>query len=78
MQKGFKLSIDKTGKDQGKAAYANAYKVNQNQGKLDYYTQNPDQKKDASQRNVIAEKQSQKQSQGDDDKQEKKRSRKVA
>jgi len=53
-------------------------KVNQNQGKLDYYTQNPDQKKDASQRNVVAEKQSQKQSQGDEDKQEKKRSRKVA
>jgi len=53
-------------------------KVNQNQGKLDYYTQNPDQKKDASQRNVVAEKQLQKQSQGDDDKQEKKRSRKVA
>ena len=25
MQKGFKLSIDKTGKDRGKAAYANAY-----------------------------------------------------
>ena len=51
-------------------------KVNQNQGKLDYYTENPDQKKDASQRNVVAEKQ--KQSQGDDDKQEKKRGRKVA
>jgi hypothetical protein len=36
-------------------------KVNFNQGKLDYYNENPDLKKDASQRNVVAEKQAKKQ-----------------
>jgi hypothetical protein len=38
--------------------------VNHNQGKLDYYSENPDAKKDASQRNVVAEKQAKKQEQG--------------
>ena len=49
-------------------------KVNQNQGKLDYYTENPDLKKDASQRNVIAENQSQ----DDEDKQGNRKKRSVA
>jgi hypothetical protein len=53
-------------------------KVNQNQGKMDYYYENPDLKKDASKRNVVAEKQSQKESQGDDSKQAKKKSHSVA
>lgn len=39
-------------------------KVNRNQEKLDYYSENPDLKKDASQRNVVAEKQAKKQEQG--------------
>jgi hypothetical protein len=58
-------------------------KVNYNQGKLDYYKENPDQKQSASQRNVVAEKQTKKQ---DDEtkkgekqgKTEKKKSRSVA
>jgi hypothetical protein len=32
-------------------------KVDFNQGKINYYNENPDLKKDASQRNVVAEKQ---------------------
>jgi hypothetical protein len=55
-------------------------KVNFNQGKLDYYNENPDQKKDASQRNVVAEKQAKKQEQADkkENKPEKKKSRSIA
>jgi hypothetical protein len=55
-------------------------KVNFNQGKLDYYNENPDQKKDASQRNVVAEKQAKKQERGNknEDKPERKRSRSIA
>jgi len=54
-------------------------KVNWNQGKMDYYNENPDLKKDASRRNVVDERQAQKESQGDDDnKQGNKKSRKVA
>ena len=49
-------------------------KVNQNQGKLDYYKENPDLKRDASKRNVVAEKQENK----NDEKPEKKKSRSVA
>lgn len=52
-------------------------KVNRNQGKLDYYNENPDAKKDASQRNVVAEKQAERQEQ-EGNKPEKKRSRSVA
>jgi hypothetical protein len=54
--------------------------VNQNQGKLDYYNENPDQKKDASQRNAVAEKQakSQEQEKKNSNKPEKKKSRSVA
>ena len=51
-------------------------KVNYNQGKLDYYNENPDLRKDASQRNVVAEKQAKKQGQGDQP--EKKKSRSIA
>jgi len=36
-------------------------KVNQNQGRLDYYNENPDRKRDASQRNVVAQGQNQQQ-----------------
>jgi hypothetical protein len=55
-------------------------KVNRNQGKLDYYNENPDAKKEASQRNVVAEKQTKKQEQGNknDSKPEKKKSRSMA
>lgn len=55
-------------------------KVNRNQGKLEYYNENPNQKKDASQRNVVAEKQDNKQNEDKkkDEKLDKKRSRKVA
>ena len=56
-------------------------KVNFNQGKLDYYNENPDIKKGASQRNIVAEKQTQKQSQSDENtglKQNSKKSRKIA
>jgi hypothetical protein len=44
--------------------FSSFLKVNQNQGKLDYYSENLDQKKGASQRNVVAEKQAKKQEQG--------------
>jgi hypothetical protein len=55
-------------------------KVNFNQGKLDYYNENPDLKKGASQRNVVAEKQEKKPEQGDNNekKPENKKSRSVA
>jgi len=54
-------------------------KANFNQAKLYFYNENPDLKKDASRRNIVAEKLSQKESQGEDDnKQGNKRSRKVA
>jgi hypothetical protein len=57
----------------------NSYlKVNFNQGKLDYYRENPDLKKDASQRNVIAEKQAKNQEQGDKPEKKAKKSRNVA
>lgn len=46
-------------------------KANFNQGRLDYYNENPDRKRDASQRNVVNQAQSQKQ----DNKQENKRTR---
>ena len=61
-------------------AFDSYVKVNRNQGKLDYYTENPDQKKDASQRNVVAGKQEKKQKEEtkNDTKQDKKRTRKVA
>jgi hypothetical protein len=42
-------------------AFDSYLKVNYNQGKLDYYNENPDLRKDASQRNVVAEKQAKKQ-----------------
>jgi len=57
-------------------AFDSYVKVNRNQGKLDYYNENPDLKKGASQRNVVAEKQSEESK--NDAKQDKKRSRKVA
>ena len=38
-------------------------KANFNQGKLDYYNENPDRKRDASQRNVVANAQKQGQEQ---------------
>jgi hypothetical protein len=55
-------------------------KVDFNQGKINYYNENPDLKKDATQRNVITEKQDKKQEQGDKDenKTENKKSRKVS
>jgi hypothetical protein len=61
-------------------AFSSYLKVNQNQGKLDYYNENPDQKKDASQRNAVAEKQakSQEQEKKNSNKPEKKKSRSVA
>lgn len=43
-------------------------KVNQNQGRLDYYNENPDRKKDASQRNVVAQGQNQQQANKQDNK----------
>ncbi|MDR1717648.1 MAG: DUF3945 domain-containing protein [Prevotella sp.] len=54
--------------------FSSYLKVNQNQGKLDYFNENPDRKKDASQRNVVAEKQEEKQKQSEkkEDKPEKK------
>jgi hypothetical protein len=54
--------------------------VNFNQGKLDYYNENPDQRIGASQRNVVAEKQTQKQEPENKKaaKQENKKGRKVA
>jgi hypothetical protein len=60
--------------------FSSFLKVNHNQGKLDYYSENPDQKKDASQRNVVAEKQAKKQEQGskNENKPEKKKSRSIA
>jgi hypothetical protein len=51
-------------------------KVNRNQGKLDYYSENPDLKKDAPQRNVVAGKQEQ--AAKKEDRPEKKKSRKMA
>jgi hypothetical protein len=61
-------------------AFSSYLKVNQNQGKLDYYNENPDRKKDASQRNTVAEKQAEKQEQGkkNNSKPEKKKSRSIA
>jgi cytochrome c1 len=56
-------------------------KVSHNQGKLDYYKENPDLKKDASQRNVVAEKQNKKvkqEKQEKPDSQNKKKGRSVA
>jgi hypothetical protein len=55
-------------------------KVDWNQGKLVYYNDNPDQKKGASQRNVVAEKQEKKQKDETKQgvKQEKKSSKKIA
>jgi hypothetical protein len=60
--------------------FSSFLKVNHNQGKLDYYSENPDQKKDASQRNVVAEKQAKKQEPGNknENKPEKKKSRSIA
>ncbi|GHV52194.1 copper amine oxidase [Bacteroidia bacterium] len=46
-------------------AFSSYLKVNHNQGKLDYYNENPDLKKDASQRNVVAEKQAKKEEQAE-------------
>jgi hypothetical protein len=57
-------------------------KVNRNQGKLEYFTENPDLKKGASQRNVVAEKKEKKQDveikQAKQGKQDNKKSRKIA
>ena len=57
-------------------------KVNFNQGKLDYYNENPDLKKGTSQRNIVSEKKDQKQDgeikQAKQGKAEKKKSRNVA
>ncbi|MDR0700232.1 MAG: DUF3945 domain-containing protein, partial [Tannerella sp.] len=60
--------------------FSSYLKVNRNQGKLDYYNENPDAKKDASQRNVVAEKQAKNQEQEhkNDSKPEKKKSRSIA
>jgi hypothetical protein len=60
--------------------FSSFLKVNQNQGKLDYYNENPGQKKGVSQRNIVAEKQAKKQEQGNknDSKPEKKKSRSMA
>ena len=64
--------------------FSSYLKVNQNQGKLDYYTENPDLKKEASQRNVVAEKQSKDEKRQDENKQknedkpEKKKSRGIS
>lgn len=41
--------------------FSSYLKVNRNQGKLDYYSENPDRKRDAAQRNVVDQKQDQKQ-----------------
>lgn len=41
--------------------FSSYLKVNRNQGKLDYYNENPDRKRDAAQRNVVDQKQDQKQ-----------------
>lgn len=41
--------------------FSSYLKVNRNSGKLDYYNENPDRKRDAAQRNVIDQKQDQKQ-----------------
>jgi len=65
--------------------FSSFLKVNQSQGKLDYYTENPDLNKNASQRNVVAEKQAKdqenkdekKQDNKDDKKQEQKKGRKI-
>ena len=39
-------------------------KMNSNQNKLDFYNENPDRNRNASQRNVVAEKQEKRQSKG--------------
>ena len=39
-------------------------KLNSNQNKLDFYNENPDRNRNASQRNVVAEKQEKRQSKG--------------
>jgi hypothetical protein len=61
-------------------AFSSYLKVNQNQGKLDYYNENPDAKKNVSQRNVVAEKQTKKQKQENknSNRPEKKKSRSIA
>ena len=38
--------------------------MNSNQSKLDFYNENPDRNRNASQRNVVAEKQEKRQSKG--------------
>jgi len=53
-------------------------KVDFNQGKINYYNENPDRKKDASHRNVVGEKQDNNQGNKNDDKPDKKNSRKVS
>jgi hypothetical protein len=60
--------------------FSSFLKVNRNQGKLDYYNENPDAKKDASQRNVVAEKQVNSKEQGNKNnkRQENKKSRSIA
>jgi hypothetical protein len=45
--------------------FSSYLKVNQNQGKLDYFNENPDRKKDVAQRNVVAEKQEKKREQAE-------------
>ena len=53
--------------------FSSYLKVNHSQGKLDYYNENPDRKKEASQRNVVAEKQTaRRQDEKQEDKPEKK------
>jgi hypothetical protein len=52
--------------------FSNYVKVNQNQGKLDYYNEDPARKRDASQRNVVADRQDRNKSEKQDDKKENK------
>jgi hypothetical protein len=56
--------------------FSNYVKVNRNQGKLDYYNENPDKKRDASQRNVVADKQDKNKSEKQDDKKDNKQGKK--
>jgi len=50
-----------------KKPFSQYVKANFNQGRLDYYSENPDRKKDASQRNVVNQAQNQKQGTAKDD-----------